>query len=291
MSESGCGETSGLQRERSQTKKVQVTVMLKQSHKRWSVLAICLSVAVAPSILARQSSDEAEIQRLLTHFDDLMRGDSSQGTLAMTIKTKRFERSLEMQTWSKGTDKSLVRVLQPVKEKGTATLRVGDKIWNYLPKVDRTIKVPSSMMGASWMGSHFTNDDLVAEIRYSEDFDCGFSTTSSAQSEASDEQGAQTLHIDCIPNEDVAVVWGKVSMVLDKSSELPTKTLFYDEDGELVRTMLYENVRTFGTRRIPTTLTAIPADEEGEFTRVEHSQLEFDIELPDRLFSMQSLKQ
>ncbi len=258
--------------------------MLKQSP--WIVLLaiVWMSVAMSPRALARQPSEDAEMQRLLGLFDDLLRGASSQGTMTMTVKTKRFERTLSMQTWSKGTDKSLVRILEPVKEKGTATLKVGDKIWNYLPKVDRTIKVPGSMMGASWMGSHFTNDDLVAKIRYSEDFACSFDP-------ATREPSVKELRIDCIPNEDVAVVWGKVSMLLDKASELPTQSMFYDDDDELVRTMKYENVRTMGGKRIPTVLTAIPAGEDGEFTRVEHSKLEFDIDISDRLFSLQSLKQ
>ena len=249
-----------------------------------SILALVLILFLMPSPAASQAANDAEMQRLLTLFDDLLRGASSQGTMTMTVKTKRFERTLSMQTWSKGTDKSLVRVLTPVKEKGTATLKVGDKIWNYLPKVDRTIKVPGSMMGASWMGSHFTNDDLVSKIRYSEDFACAFDGATLASS-------VEELRIDCVPNETVAVVWGKVSMVLDKASDLPTQTMFYDDDGELVRTMRYENVRTLGGKRIPTTITALPADEEDEFTRVEHSELEFDIEISDRVFTLQSLKQ
>lgn len=103
-------------------------------------------------------------------MDDLFRGKSSQGLMTMTVVTKHWKRTLTMQWWSKGKDRSLVRILAPKKEAGTATLRVGNDVWNYLPKVKRVIKLPSSMMSGSWMGSHFTNDDLVKESRMADDY-------------------------------------------------------------------------------------------------------------------------
>ncbi|MEM1245597.1 MAG: outer membrane lipoprotein-sorting protein [Acidobacteriota bacterium] len=235
-------------------------------------LALSMLLASAPAAVAE------DVNRLLERVDDLMRGDSSQGRMTMRVKTKRFEREMTLESWSKGSEKSLIRILEPVKERGTATLKVGDKIWNYLPKIDRTIKVPGSMMSGSWMGSHFTNDDLVQESRYSEDFDCTL---------AGDEED---WSVTCIPHEDAPVVWGRVLLVLSKSDELPREARFFDEDGELIRTMLYDDVRSVGSRKFPTRLRAIPADEPGEFTEIVYADLEFDVDLDDRLFSLQSLK-
>lgn len=246
------------------------------------LLGVCLVVLMVllllPSLATARATD-AEVIRLLTRFDDMMRGESSQGRMTMRVKTKRFEREIAMESWSKGTEQSLIRILEPAKERGTATLKVGDKIWNYLPKIDRTIKVPGSMMSGSWMGSHFTNDDLVQQSRYSEDFDCTL-----------EDQG-DDWQIECVPHEDAAVVWGKVAVGVRKASELPFETRFYDEDGELVRTMTYEDVRDLGGRNVPTRVRAVPADEPGEFTEVIYADLRFDVEVDDRVFSLQSLKQ
>ena len=133
------------------------------------LLLICMVLALPGVAWASDTPDVLELLRLT---DDLMRGDSSRGTMTMRVKTKRFERTITMEIVSKGTERSLIRIIAPAKEKGTATLKVGDQIWNYLPKIDRTIKVPGSMMSGAWMGSHFSNNDLVRQVRFSEDFDC-----------------------------------------------------------------------------------------------------------------------
>ena len=104
------------------------------------------------SCIASAGGPEPDTKELLARVDDMLRGDSSRGTMTMRVKTRRFERNLTMEIWSKGTERSLIRITAPAKEKGTATLKVEDQIWNYLPKVDRTIKVPASMMSGSLDG-------------------------------------------------------------------------------------------------------------------------------------------
>ena len=230
---------------------------------------------VAPGV----AETDPMIVRLLEGVDDMMRGSSSQGRMTMRVKTSRFEREMTMENWSKGTEQSLIRILEPAKERGTATLKVGDKIWNYLPKIDRTIKVPASMMGGSWMGSHFTNDDLVQENRYSEDFDCTLASEDALWA------------IECVPHDDAAVVWGKVAVDIDKSTELPVEARFFDEDEELVRTMSYDDVRDLGGKRVPTRVRAVPANKPGEYTEVIYADVRFGVDIDDRMFSLQSLKQ
>jgi len=236
-------------------------------------------LAVAPEPSAAQPGDSgAEVVRLLERVDDLMRGESSHGTMTMHVRTRRFERSMTLEVWSQGSERSLVRILSPAKEKGTATLKVEDQIWNYLPKVDRTIKVPASMMSGAWMGSHFSNNDLVREVRFSEDYECRL------------EDRGVDYGIACVPHEDTPVVWGTVEVVLDKQSELPSATRYYDERGRLARTMTYEDVREFSGRRLPTRVRVVPADDPDEYTEMVYEELEMDVEIPDRLFSLQSLK-
>ena len=133
------------------------------------LLSVCL-LLTGPGTLSGQAPD-IDAKAIIDRTDRLLRGESSHGTVEMKVTTRRWKRTLVLDIWSEGTDKALIRILEPRKEKGTATLRVGSQIWNYLPKIDRTIRVPSSMMMGAWMGSHFTNDDLVKESRLIRDYE------------------------------------------------------------------------------------------------------------------------
>ena len=228
------------------------------------------------------ADDEAEIVRLLNLTDDVARGESSVATIRMEVKTERYERSVTMKAWSKGTDKSLVVIQEPAKEKGVSTLMVEDDIWNYLPKVDRTMKIPAAMMSGSWMGSHITNDDLVKGSRMSEDY--------SATMVEQPADGDDRYVIDLVPNPDAPVVWGKVQVVIS-GKEIPVSTEFFDEKGNLVRSMLYQDVRTLDGREMPTTFLVVPADAPEEYTKISYVEMDFDVELPDSTFSLQALKQ
>ncbi len=251
----------------------------------WACCVVFLvsSIVTAPP-LAGETTDP-EVVALLERVDDLFRGDSSEGRMTMRVKTKRWEREMVMNVWSQGTERSLVRIESPPKEKGVATLRVENSIWNYLPKVDRTIKIPASMMGASWMGSHLTNDDLVQSSRYTDDYSCELGE----DVPASDDDGPRWL-ITCAPDEDAPVIWGQVEIEISKSDTLPRTTRFFDDDGELVRTMSYLDVKSLGSRRLPTRVLMVPADEPNEFTEMIYDDLKLDVELSERLFTLQSLK-
>ncbi len=223
------------------------------------------------------------VEDLLSRTDDLMRGTSSHAELTMRVKTDRWERELRMESWSKGTEHSLVRILSPQKEAGTATLKVENEIWNYLPKVDRTIRVPSSMMSASWMGSHFTNDDLIADSRFDRDYLCEFESLP-------DSPGVGHWTIDCRPHPTAPVVWGKVLIRIRAEDQIVDRITFFDERDELMRTMVYDEIREFSGRRLPSRIRMVPADKPEEFTEMAYEHLELDVELGERMFSLQSLR-
>ncbi len=228
------------------------------------------------------AADDAEIERLLNQSDDVARGNSSVAVMVMEVQTERYNRTVKMKSWSQGTDKSLVVILEPAKEKGVATLMADDNIWNYLPKVDRTMKVPAAMMGGSWMGSHVTNDDLVKGSRMSEDYTWALTGDPA--------KGDPNYVIELTPRPDAAIVWGKVVATISPE-ELPVSTTFHDEDGSLVRTMEYKDVKEVDGRRMPTTFLIVPADKEGEFTKMTYEELDFDVDIPADTFSLKSLKQ
>ncbi len=222
-------------------------------------------------------------REILDKVDDLSRGKSSRGKMTMSITTAHWSRSLTLEFWNKGKDKSLIRILSPKKEKGMTTLRSGNNIWNYLPKINRIIKLPSSMMGSSWMGSHFSNDDLVKESRMADDYT--FEISFQGQKE-----GRRVVEITCIPHEDAVVVWGRIIVTVDSDEYLPLKILYYDEDLELARTMIFEDVGLLGGRKLPRRMVIIPAARPKESTVVLYEEMQWDIELDDKLFSIRSLK-
>ncbi len=226
---------------------------------------------------------EPTVEDLLRATDDVARGEHSIATVSMHVKTARYERSMKMKAWSKGTEKTLIQILEPAKEKGMATLKVNDDIWNYMPKIDRTMKVPSGMMSGSWMGSHFSNDDLVRENRLSEEFDATMTSKPDGKSDG-------LYVIELIPKPEAPVVWGKVVSRV-RADMIPVDVRYYDEKGALVRTMSFGEPRMMGGRMMPTSMTITPEDKPGESTRIEYDEMDFDTEVPESLFSKQALTQ
>ncbi len=260
-----------------------LTEVLRITLRRWwpGLLATAL-LTVAP---LTASADDAELAReLLDNTDDVYRGQSSIATVAMTVQTARWTRTMRMKSWSKGTEQSLILILSPAKEAGMATLKVEDNIWNYLPKVDRTMKVPASMMGGAWMGSHFTNDDLVKESRMADDY------TFAITARPEDNEAGEYV-VECTPHPDAPVVWGKVLVRVRGSDRLPTEITYWDEKGELARTMQFLDIREMGGRTVPTRMKLVPADKPEEYTEVVYEEISYDADVPDSTFTLQSLKQ
>jgi len=243
---------------------------------------LCLGAAMIATPV-RGEGAELDAREILDRVDDLFRGDASRGEMSMTITTAHWQRTLSVAFWSRGEEESLMRILAPKKEKGTATLRVGTNLWNYLPKVNRVIKLPSSMMSASWMGSHFTNNDLVKQSRMADDY-------TFEQSFAGERDGEEVIEITCVPGPEAAVVWGKVEVRVRRGDFLPLRISYYDERMELARTMRFSEFRTLDGRLLPAKMTVAPADQPEESTVVEYHAIDFDPELDDDVFSLHNLR-
>jgi hypothetical protein len=244
--------------------------------------AILLTVAAAPSTASAQTSPQ-EAREIVRHVDDLLRGESSHGKVRMEVVTERWTRTVEMEMWSLGQEYSLVRVLSPSREAGTATLKVDRDIWNYLPRVDRTIKVPGSGMGGSWMGSHFTYDDLVRESSMVDDYEIEVSFEG-------ERDGTEIWEFTLIPLPEAPVVWGRLELEVRKSDRMPLESRYFDDRGELARTMTFSDFRTMDGRLVPTELSMRPEDKPGERTTLLYEDLEFDTGLAPAFFSLQRLR-
>jgi hypothetical protein len=231
----------------------------------------------------RPATAAVDARQILDRVDDLFRGRSAQGRASMTVTTAHWTRTLDLEFWSEGKERSLIRILAPQKEKDTATLKVGNDMWNYLPKVKRVIKLPSTAMSASWMGSHLTNDDLVKESRMADDY----TTTVTFEGER---DGRRVIELTCLPKAEAAVVWGKVVVLVRAEDLLPLEVPFFDEDLRLARTIRYSEVRTLGGRELPTMLTVVPADKPAESTVIRYDAIEFDVPLASDTFSLRTLQ-
>jgi outer membrane lipoprotein-sorting protein len=246
-----------------------------------SSLALALAglglLLVLPSRPAAAACPPA-IWDLVDRADRISRGSSSEGILSMTVY-KRGTVSMRMKVWSKGRDKFLAKILGPSQLKGNATLKSGDHLWNYLPRLDRVVQLGSSMMGGSWMGSHFTNDDLVKETDFRVHYAC----------QSHREEGGQVV-VTATPRANAPVVWGKQVIRIVKATAIPVSTEYYDERGTLKRTMRFEDVRSMGGRTLPARMVLQPADAPSERTVVTYSRMRFDVAIPDATFTLQGLK-
>jgi outer membrane lipoprotein-sorting protein len=242
-------------------------------------LVLTLLSVIMPFEGAAQESPREIIERV----DRILRGTSSRGVATMEVVTEHWERQITMELWSLGTEYSLIRVQAPAREAGTATLMADNDIWNYLPKVDRTIKVPASMMGGAWMGSHFTNDDLVKESQLIEDYDIEIEFDGVRE-------GDMVWEFRLTPKPEAAVIWGHLEFLVRQADYMPLWARYYDEDGSLNRTMSYSGFRNMGGRLVPTVMDMRPEDKPGERTTVRYEELEFDVDVDPSFFSLQTLR-
>lgn len=242
-------------------------------------IALFIFVIFAPKFIMAQDALE-----IVKKSDEKIRGiQSSYSEFKMTILRPDWSREIEMKAWAKGTEYSLIVVTAPSREKGTAFLKRENEIWNWQPNIDRVIKLPPSMMMQSWMGSDFKNDDLVRESSVVKDY----VHTLLGEEEI---EGMECYKIELIPKEDAPVVWGRIITWIDKEEYIQLKTEFFDEDNYLVNTMVGKDIREMGGKIIATAMEIIPEDEPENKTILEYKELEFDIPVEDRLFSINHLK-
>ncbi|SHI77522.1 Outer membrane lipoprotein-sorting protein [Malonomonas rubra DSM 5091] len=220
-----------------------------------------------------------DLAELIRKVEQQYNGDSSEIELEMTIKTGHWERQLKMESWSLGRERFLVRILAPAKEKGVATLKVDREVWNYLPKVDRVIRIPPSMMGGAWMGSHITNDDLVKANHIDEDYD--FTLL---------EEDERRWVIEGIPKPEAAVIWGKIIYRLQKEPLVPIEVEYFDEEDVLVRRIVFDDVQAVSGRTIPLRMQVLPVEKPEEKTIMHYRKVKFDIDLQEEYFSLGRLK-
>ena len=243
----------------------------------------------AAFVLAATSSRAADldVKELVDRANKALRGDSSRGRLTMTIETPDWKRSLEVEGWNKDRTYALIVIRAPAKERGETTLRRKNDMWLWLPKVERVIKIPPTMMHAAWQGSDFTYEDIVKADSIVKDYTHKLLSTKH-------EDGRAVYRIEATPKPDAPVVWGKiltdVALYDEDQAVVPLLEEDYSERGELIRTITLSDIKLLGGRRVPARLDCVPAQKKGKRTTLRYLELEFDLPLKDDFFSYQRLQ-
>jgi outer membrane lipoprotein-sorting protein len=237
-----------------------------------------LMLALPTVLVAGERSATQIVRDAIDHW----RGLSSYTVMTMVIHRPDWERSMTMEAWTKGDKRALVRVMEPSKDRGNGTLTQDNNMWTFSPKVNRVIKVPSSLMGQSWMGSDFSNKDIARADDIIDQYDHKLVST-----EVID--GVTTYRIESIPHEEAAVVWGKEVLTI-REDDVVVEHAFYDQDGELVKTLRSLEIGEMGGRTIATRQRMIKTDEPDEWTEIAVLEVEYDLDLKDSVFTLSNLR-
>lgn len=251
---------------------------LKEFKIPWLILiALCIVLFVSTPASAQDAA------QIIERMEEMMRGESSEAEMTMTIERPRYTRDVSMRAWAMGEDYSLILITAPARDQGTTFLKRRNEIWNYVPNVDRTIKMPPSMMSQSWMGSDFSNDDLVRESSTIEDY----------EHRILDEEvynGREAWVLELIPKPDTPIVYGKVLMWVDKEHYIQLKVENYDQRDELANTVEFSEIIEMGGRIFPSKMTLTPADKPDQQTIMEYKSLEFDVDIDESFFTQQNMR-
>ncbi len=222
-----------------------------------------------------------EAQAIIKKLEKNLRGDYMYSTMSMIVTSKHGKRTVKLESWSEGNEKSFIKILYPNKDRGITFLKIDNQMWQYIPKIERTMKIPPSMMLQSWMGSDFTNDDMVKESSLEEDYHAKLLTKS-----------GNTATLELIPKEDAAVVWGKIIIDVDLKNAVPIRETFYDDLMQKVRIMTFSKVEQHGSHMVPMVMELIPLDENKKHnrTKIISEKVNYDAKIDPSYFTKQALK-
>lgn len=241
----------------------------------WALI-LTLNLTTSAALSAQNATE------IIKKMDDNMRGEASYNEMTMTTVRPRYTREISLKSWSLGDEYSLVLITAPARDNGTAFLKRKNEMWNYVPSIDRTVKMPPSMMSQSWMGSDFTNDDLVRGISIVNDYTHSYLG-------ADEFEGRRCYKVELVPKPETPVVYDKLVYWIDQEYFLPVKVLNYDERGELVNTMFFRDIKEMGGRMIPAVIELVPENKPGHKTSVITTSADFSVKLSPDYFSIQNL--
>lgn len=245
---------------------------------RWLWLFAALITGFAFAIPFEQDAKD-----IVEKADKKRLGNTSQSTLSLSVIRPNWQREMDLKVWTKGNNNLIILITKPARDKGTAFLKRDNEFWNWVPRIERNVKLPPSAMAQAWMGSDFSNDDLVKMSSLADDYKHRLLVEEKTN-------GRAAYKIEMTPKEETAVVWGKIITWVDKAESLFLKTEYYDEDGELINTVTGSDIKTMGGRTVTARLEIQPAGKDGHKTVLAYRTLAFDKPIADNFFTLQNLK-
>lgn len=234
-------------------------------------------------IMVSFTENDPTAKEIVTKAENNVRGLSSVIEMTIQIIRPAWTRSMSVKAWSKGEDYSMMVVTAPAKDAGTVFLKRIREIWNWMPSIERVVKLPPSMMAQSWMGTDFTNDDLVKASSRIDDYTHKIVGDSVIE-------GRKCWKIEMIPLPAAAVVWSKVTMWIDQKDYLELRLEFFDEDNKLVSILQSSDIKTMGGRIIPCRMEMIPAEKKGQKTVIVYTSAAFNQPISEDFFTTQNMK-
>jgi len=222
-------------------------------------------------------------KEIVQRTDEKMRGKSSEAVILIRTIRPGWSREMKVKTWMQGTQFAMIRVESPPKDKGIIYLKRKTEVWNWIPSIEKVIKLPPSMMSQSWMGTDFSNDDLVRESSIVHDYSHRFSGDTVIN-------GKDCYLITMIPLPDAPVVWGKLIVCIDKTDLVELHVRFYDEEGVLINFMNGYDVKMMGGRLIPTRFEMIPVNKKNQRTEMIYQQIRFNIPIEEGFFTTEKMR-
>lgn len=240
---------------------------------------LAIYLALAATTVCFGSSPRSKGTQIIQAVEEHLRGRTAQALFTMKIQRPEYTRVLKIRSWSIAAEDVLVEILEPTKELGISSLRTKDQMWNYLPKTDQVLRVPNSLMLQPWMGSDFTNEDLMKTNSIVEHYTHRITRRT-----------PEETVIECVPHRDAPVVWGKVIYTLKTEGHLLTKKQFYDENKSLVRTLHFSDFKRMDDRLIPTSILVRKTESPKEYTLIKYEKVLYDRSVPRRIFNRDDLR-
>jgi hypothetical protein len=244
------------------------------------VLILLISLYISKSF----AQDDKKARALVKKAHEITLGENSQSTMTMEIVRPEWTRSVQMQSWSMGTEYYIIYIMSPARDKGQVFLKRENNMWNWIPSIGRMIKIPPSMMMSSWMGSDFNNDELLKESSLVNDY--------THQFDGEEEVDGYMCHkIVLMPLPSAPVVWGKVILWISKDKSFTLKSEYYDEDDKLINVQTASQIQKFGDRELPSYMEMSPVNKEGFKTILKIEKAEYNVkDIDEKMFSQQMMK-
>jgi outer membrane lipoprotein-sorting protein len=255
---------------------------MNNTERKNNILTLLLLSLLALTTISFSSPGE-DATEIVRKADQKLKGKSAYAEMTIQVVRPTWKREMSIKSWSKGDDYALILVTAPAKDKGTVSLKRDKEVWSWMPSIERTIKLPPSMMSQSWMGTDFTNDDLVKQSSMVQDYVHELTGDSTME-------GRPCYKITMTPKPDAAVVWGKVIIFIDKKDYIEMRAEYYDEDGVLINIMTGSDIKMLGGKLLPSIMEMIPVDKPGQKTVLIYNSLKFDIPIEDNFFTIQNIK-